>query len=426
MNEKTPLNNNEKKKQSDLKLITMAADCIPSYAETISASGVINYGDNNRFPQFLQDLFYKSGKHAALIETKARMIGGNGINTDGLSDDAILFISNRHGSDNLNEIVSMWSMDLEMYGGFAAQAIWSRDRTIVAQVEYLDIASVRIKKPDPKKPNKTNYLVSDNWSSYSTNETILYPEFSEVDRQKSNQIIYVQEHRVGDNWYPIPGYMAGLNWIDIDNEISNFHRNNIKNSFSPSFIINMPQGIPTEEEMEIVLKQLRKQYEGAKNAGKIFISFSEDKDSAPQITPIEMNTTDDRFAQLVKDAENGIYISHRITNPALFGVKTAGELGNTNDLVKDLAIFQSVYVNPKQQIIERELNRLARAAGVTDKLTLNKYSLDLEIAVSTTDLLSVLSSAISNEQKVEVFIILGYSKEQANTLVYAGKNIPLS
>ena len=144
----------------------------------------------------------------------------------------------------------------------------------------------------------------------------------------------------------------------------------------PGFILNFATGIPTMEEMEAAYKEFEKKYTGSDNAGKFIITFSEGADQKPELIPINLNDSDERFIMLHKEMMDEIFIGHSVTDPQLFGVRVPGELGGKDQLLENLAIFQSTYINNRQKVIEKQLNKVAAFAGVTEPIKFRKYNID--------------------------------------------------
>ncbi|RYY51495.1 MAG: phage portal protein [Chitinophagaceae bacterium] len=409
--------------KDNVRVFNFSSDkCIPDYCESVNRQGWINYGKDNLYPNYLLSLLDKSAKHSAIVKDKAQMIGGNGIIKNNLSTAAINFIKNPYNEFDLEEILSMISYDIEVYGGFVLNIVWSKDRSQIAEINYVDPSKVRIAKPDKETPLVERYWICDDWLNTQKNPPKLYDGFSKTNRKSASQILYVREYKPGTQWYCKPEYTSALNWIELEFAISEFHLKTVNNGFHPSMIISFNHNTPTDEEMDMVTSRLQQQYEGSKNAGKVIFTFSEGREKAPIITPIQLNDSDKKFIELNKAVEQGIFIGHRVTNPALFGVKTAGELGNTNELIESQNVFHSKYVRPKQEMIEKVFNRLAKINGVTDKIVLDKYKLDMDVKVNTDDILKVLTSPINDESKKQVFIALGYNEEMAKKLVDSNIN----
>ena len=134
--------------------------------------------------------------------------------------------------------------------------------------------------------------------------------------------------------------------------------------------------MPSKDEIERCYREIKEKYTGTFNAGKYILKFSNGKDQEPTLTPIPLADTDARYAQLNDLIKQNIFTANEVTTPELFGVSVPGKLGSKNEMLESLEIFQSTYINYKQQFIENWFNKLARINGIED-LKIKKYSLDL-------------------------------------------------
>lgn len=363
----------DKKKPLEFYIHNFSQDSstIPQYIEKITKGGYMSYGDDNLYPDYLISLMNRSAKHNAILKRKAMMIGGNGWSTTGLSTDALRFLDNPYNDMNLSDIAFRCSYDLEIFGSFAVEVIYSKDMTKIAEINYIPSNKIRVSE------NREYVYYADDWSNLKKFGPIKKP-ILDLNNPTSSQILYVKEYRPGSEYYGQPEYLSCVNWIELEWEISLFHLNQVKRGFAPSMVITFKNGIPSDEEMRDIIRQLQNDYEGAINAGKTMFLFSDGEDRAPSITPIDLNDSDERFIELNKEITQGILTGHSVTNPGLFGISTPGELGQKSVILESLEIFQSMYVNPKQDIIERTFSKLARFNNIEAPLVLNKYNLDLQ------------------------------------------------
>jgi hypothetical protein len=81
------------------------------------------------------------------------------------------------------------------------------------------------------------------------------------------------------------------------------------------------------------------------------LNFVDGKEQAPEIKAIEQPDLDKRFSELKKSVIEDIFIGHRITNPAMFGLQIPGKLGGASEYTQSYSIFQNVYVKPKRKVI---------------------------------------------------------------------------
>jgi len=335
----------------------------------------IDYGSKNNYPDYLLDIFHnRSNKHKAIINRKSKMVAGNGfLDLPNASKEYTDFISNIYSKKTMEDIASKIAFDLEIYGGFALKIKWSRDRSKIASIDYFDYRKVRLSAEGDDK-----LFISKDWSNVRKNDNtpVEVSRFSQLTKEEEPIQIYLYiEDQPGMEYYPIPAYSSTLTWIDADWEISNFHLSSIKNGFSAGFVLNFSTGIPSEEEMDIAYREFEKKYSGSTNAGKFILTFSDGKDGAPELLPIELNGTDDRYLLLANQIKEEIFIGHEVVSPMLFGVRTEGQLGGRAELIDAMELFQTTYIDYQQRKIEKVLNSFSKINGVKEEIKLNNYTL---------------------------------------------------
>lgn len=397
-------------------------DAIPQYIEKGSKRGWINWGKNNLYPTYLISLCNRSPLHSAIVDLKASMIGKNGWNNLNYNSDTIIFLRNAANEDDLNQILGRISTDLVIFGGFCLNIRWNKERTKIAEINYISPDSVRIAEPT-ETDEPESYLISEDWKNPNKYTPVRYPGFSTVNREEASQILYYKEHRSSNNWYPVPEYLAGVNLIETNYKINEFHLHNINNEFSPSMHINFNYMPQSDEEREQLVKRLKAEYEGVKKSGNVIISFTETPDKKPTIEPITLNDSDNRFIELKKDVMDGIISAHRLNDKKLLGLEISGELGgHTNELLESLSVFQAQYVCVKQKQIEGVFNMLARINGISNLLTIERYAVNLQPNLPIGDLLQLLTAQITDLQKISILESKGYSRTEASNLVQNKNN----
>lgn len=409
--------------KENLRVINFNCDLRDQYIERRLTGSWTTWGFNNMRGDYLLNLLNKSSKHNAIIKSKSSMIGGSGWNKDNLSLKALLFLDNTYSKYGMDEILARLSYDLEVFGAFALKISWSNDRKSIAKIEHISPSCIRIQEAE-KEDEVDKYWYSEDpeyfdnlYSRRRKNKVVLYPGFDASNRQDGHQILYVKDFRPVHSIYGIPEYISAEEWINLEWEISQFHLSSVQNGFHPSMVINFGSGIPGTEEMDNIIRRLKSEYEGASKGGKVIFTFSDGSQNAPTITPINLNDSDKRFIELNKEVTEGILCGHRVINPTLFGIKTEGELGGTNDILESMAVFNAQYVVPKQKLIEREFNKFARINGIQDKFLINEFKVKLDIQPVVSDLLSILAAPISDDQKINILLSIGYNEETAKSIV---------
>jgi hypothetical protein len=317
----------------------------------------VNYGEDNLFPQYLVDLFHQSPTHNALCTTIAMMIYGEGFDPADLN--AKLLFAQWGLEDELRKV----ALDLKIHNGFALEIVWSLDRTTIATVKHLAFECVRSGTMDENEVVH-EYYYSRNWSD-RRHEPVCLPKFSpETKNEEPTQILYVKPFTVGSFYYPKPDYLGALNYIELEKEIGVFHINNIKNGLSPSFAIHFKNGIPSDEERQKIRMDIERQGAGAQNAGKFWMTFSDEPDRVPEIEAFALSDADKQYQFLSEETTAKIMVGHRVTNPMMFGVTTPGKLGGGTELAASEELFERQVVEPYRMVIEGALKKILDACNV--------------------------------------------------------------
>ena len=327
-----------------------------NYEEKLSRDGWVEYGDDNLFPQYLIDLYNSSSVHHALVDSIAFMIFGEGVKVVGEGQLQV-------EEWGLNDELRKACLDLKLQGGYYLQVKWSLDRTYIKDVEHIPFEQIRAgaMQVDGSVPTYYHCLDWENWRKVGVTPICA---FSPNDKNEHPvQLMAVKPFAVGSHYYSKPDYMGSINWIEVDKQIAIHHNNNLQNGMSPSFAIHWKNGIPPKEERRAIRLDMEAQMTGSHNAGKFFMTFSDGGDTAPTIEPFELSQASEQFQFLSEESTNKIMIGHRVTSPALFGVKTAGQLGGTDELKTASQLFQRNVIAPYQMLINKSVNTLLRESG---------------------------------------------------------------
>ena len=331
------------------------------------AGKYITYGAFNEYPYYLLDNYRRSSKHNAIVNGKVNYIVGGGWQAgekmtverqaryakffDGLSEH-----------DDLNDITEKLVLDLEIFNGFAVCVHWNKMGTI-AKMEHIPFEKIRVDKEERM------FQVAE-W--YNDDMVQLFPKIGDVekipafdpDNRIGKQLFYYRVYAAGVKSYPLPEYMGGLAWIEADVQVANFHNNNLRNNFWGGYLINFNNGIPTPEEQGDIERQIKRKFSGTDNAGRFVVTFNDDVSKAPTLEPLTPSDMDKQFEILNKAIQQEIFISHRVVNPMLFGVKTEGQLGGRQELVEAYELFKATYINDRVRKVERMINYLGSFNGV--------------------------------------------------------------
>jgi capsid portal protein len=367
------------------KMVQLSRPELPVITESRNLD-YIQFGIGNNYPQLLIRALETSAIHNAIVLTKSKMMAGQDILANGQKfDDYLKTITdiNKYaylktfyedptgtGEMTLNGLNYNLSYDYQIFGAFALEIIWSLDFTRIVQMKHIDVSNIRSGKLDESQEVCT-YFYSRNWQDLKNNPKIEIAKFDVNDKEHYNQLIYVKQYKPGLQYYGIPEYSSALSWIEIDGKMSEFHLANITNGMSPSMVLKFYKKPGSPEERDEVTRNVLKQFTGSKNAGKIMVMFSDGKELAPDVQPIENATIDQMFINLGDSVVQNILSAHRVTSSQLFGISTPGKLGTSgNELVTAYNIFEKEVIVPSQNVLLRVLNRISK---------LNGYDIDLSI-----------------------------------------------
>jgi hypothetical protein len=314
-----------------------------SYAERPSNQGWVSYGDDNLFPQYL-------------CTSIAYMIFGDGVQADTL--EARLKMEEW----GLQDEVRKACLDLKIQGGFALEVVYSIDRTTISKVRHCPFENVRSAEVNDDEQVEFYYYSKD-WSDKREEPQTVAAFNPEKSVEFPVQILYVKPFSPGSYYYPKPDYIGSIDYIELDKEIGKYHINNIKNGLAPSFTIHFKNGVPAQEERRRIRNDIERQLAGATNAGKFIVTYSDSPDRKPDFEPFPLSDADKQYQFLSTEVSDKIMVGHRVVSSAMFGVKTAGQLGNTQELEIASELFDKQVVKPYQRIVKDALESVFIAAG---------------------------------------------------------------
>ena len=339
--------------------LNFADNRVPEFKEVPNKDWVL-YGEDNKYGDRLLYLYNKSSKHNAIINGKVNYIFGKGFDAGQDARSIALLNSCNRFAEGLNEVAERCAIDIEVFGGFFIEVIWARGGGI-SDLIHKPFQQMRVGK------DAGTFFYKQNWDIYNRDKPVPYDAFNPNIRTGS-QIFYYKEYRPGVMYYPLPGYLGSLNYIECDVEISKYHLSAITNGMFPSKMIVFNNGEPTEEGKAKIEKGFKNKFAGAENAGRFMLMFGSDPAKAPIIQDLSATDLDKQFVILNETVQQEIFSGHGITSPSLFGIMTAGKLGEATQLKDSYDIFKKTYAEVKQRRLEECFNYLVSFAGVVEPL----------------------------------------------------------
>ena len=336
----------EQIKRSEFQKISFNTATLPVFSEVLQRSPWVYYGENNLLPQYFIELFDNCAIHKSVIISKVNQIMGDGVVS---LNNPMATVNLINPTENVSEVMRKCALDFMLFGGFALNVIWAKDKKTIAEIYHLDFSRVRSGKLNEEDVIDC-YYYSANWKDPKKFPPVEIKAFSQKESDP-NQIFYYKSYMPSMSYYPVPDWSAGQRAIEIDVESKNFHMNNLRSGMVPSLWINYNNGIPGEEEQRTLVRALESQYSGTDNAGQAIISFNESKEQSPEITQIPRNDNDSYYQTLNDDITRNILSAHRVSSAELFGIATTGKLGGGNEIVEHSEYFRKMVIMPYQNCL---------------------------------------------------------------------------
>ena len=309
----------------------------------------VEFGAKNNYPNYLIELYGESPKHGAIVKGKVNYIFGKGF--EGVEQKA-----NSQG-ETWNQIMKRSILDDELQGGYYLQIIYN------ALGKIKDVFHIEFQKVRASKDLQTFYVKNDWTASDFKEKAREYPAFNPND-PSGPQIFFVKQYNPKSDVYPLPSYFQGLNYIESDIQVSRHILGNAKHNFVATKLINFNNGLPQEEEQEMVETDLKRKFANH-DGDRVVIAFNPSRENAVDIVNLgETSLTKEDFTNVNNLIMQEIFSCHQVTSPMLFGIKTEGQLGGRSEIRDAYQIFQNTYVNERQQEHEQTFTTLMNLAGI--------------------------------------------------------------
>jgi hypothetical protein len=239
------------------------------------------------------------------------------------------------------------------------------------------------------------------------------------------EIYCVKPYRAGYYYYSPVDYQGGIQYAELEEEIANYHLNNIMNGLSPSMMISFNNGTPDEETQEMIENKIRDKFSGSSNSGKFILAFNDSKENEASIEPVQLSDAHQQYQFLSEESMQKVMVSHRIISPMLLGIKDKTGLGNNADELATASILMdNTVIKPFQDLLIGAFDDIL----AFNDIVLNLYFKTLQ-PLEFTDLDNAMTKEQVEEetgQKLNTHLKApcwdGY--EQIGTKIKDGKEVP--
>lgn len=358
------------KHNSEFSFVNLATYTSPEIIEVKNRDWV-QYGADNNYFQFLIDRYNGSPTNNAAINGISQQIYGKGLNATDSSrkpDQYAQMITLLKP-----EMVQKICYDFYLMGQAAIQVIYNKARTQIAMCEHFPIETLRAEKADEDGDIKAYYYWNDWTTIKPSDKPLRIPAFG---TSKENiEIYYIKPYKAGFYYYSPVSYQGGLQYAELEEEISNYHLNNIMNGLAPSMLINFNNGSPNQEQRELIEQRIAQKFSGSSNAGKFILAFNDNKESQAEITPVQLSDAHQQYQFLSDESTRKILVAHRIVSPMLLGIKDNTGLGNNADEIKTASLLMdNTVIRPFQELLIDCFDKIL----AYNNISLNLYFITLQ------------------------------------------------
>lgn len=375
--------------KNDLRIVNLSSYTSPTVKE-VRNQDFVSYGDDNNYFQYLIDRYNGSPTNNACITAISEMIYGKGLDaTDSnKKPDQYAQMVGLFNDDCVRKV----AYDLKLMGQCALQVIYSKDRSKIVKLEHMPVETLRAEKCNDKGEIEA-YFYHYDWAKYKRSDELKrIPAFGTS--KEGLEIMYIKPYKAGFKYYSPPSNQGGLQYSELEEEISNYHINNIMNGLAPSMLINFNNGTPDPEQRELIERRIYEKFSGSSNAGKFILAFNDNAETAADIQPIQLSDAHNQYQFLSDESARKILVSHRVVSPMLLGIKDNTGLGNNADELKTATLLMdNTVIRPFQRLLIESFDQIL----AYNNISLNLYFKTLQ-PLEFTDLNNVADMETREEE----------------------------
>jgi len=318
----------------------------------------IHYQDD--FFDLIIEAYNTSTTNAACIEGVADMIFGKGLYSKNQAFQPVL--EKLLPQEDLKRV----AFDLKLFGNGVVQVYWNDEHTKIIKMYHTPAQNWRAEKIFDTTRIQNYYYCTD-WNDQKAQKFKKKVAAFGTSNDKM-EVLWIKNYSPGKYYYSLPDWIPALQFSYVEAELSNLHINNIENGFLPMVMISLNNGVPAPEERDTIENLLEAKFTGTRNAGRFILTFNDDKDNAPTITPIQIDNLHDKYQYVADYAQDRILVGHRITSPLLLGIRTAsnGFSSQSEEMQTAYSILQTMTIIPFQSLLINSLTDALRTGGYGD------------------------------------------------------------
>ena len=323
----------------------------------------VDFGEDNDYYTFLIDRYTNSTTNNAIINSISRLVYGRGLS----AVDA---------SRKPNEYAQMMALfspdcmrriafDRKMLGQFALQVHYNDKHDKILKAYHIPINLIRAEKCN-EDGEILGYYYSDNWEEVKKFPPKRYASFG-TSKDKV-EILFSKPYAVGMKYYAYPDYQGAVPYTMLEEEVADYLINEVQNGFSGTKVVNFNNGVPTEEQQNIISNKVMSKLTGSKGQ-KVIVAFNDNKESSTTVEDIPLNDAPDHYTYLSEECVRKIMLGHSVTSPLIFGIANAsGFSSNADELENSFILFNNMVIKPLQDELIDALDKILAFNDVSLKL----------------------------------------------------------
>jgi len=347
---------------NNLHVLNLSAYTTPTIQEA-KRDNWVEFGEDNNYYAFLIDRYTNSTTNNAIINNINRLVYGRGLSAIDASrkPNEYAQMMSLFNKDCVRKMV----LDRKMLGQFAIQVHYSKDHKKIIKAYHMPVNLLRSEKCN-KDGEIEGYYYSDNWLDVRKYEPKRIPAFGFSNEQI--EILFVKPYSVGMKYYAYPDYQGALPYAVLEEEVADYLINEVKNGFSGTKVVNFNNGLPSEEQQQIITSKVLSKLTGSRGQ-KVIVAFNQNAESKTTVDDIPLNDAPDHYTYLSEECLRKIMLGHNVTSPLLFGIANAsGFSSNADELKNSSILFDNMVIRPLQEELLDAFNTILGYNGISLKL----------------------------------------------------------
>lgn len=346
--------------------INLSSYDIPKAVE-LRNKNYVSYGEDNDYYSFLIESYLQSATNNAAIRSISSLVYGRGLSIVDMDEtsDPVKDIKKLINHKELKKII----LERKLLGQAAIQVIYNKEgnsRTVV-RIKHFPMHTLRPEKMDEDGVINA-YYYHPKWKEKKSSDVLKrIPTFG---TSKEKIELYILKPYVsGYSYFSPVDYSGSLPYAEMENEISDYLLNEVKNSFSGTKIVNMNNGVPDQEQMDSITRSIKDKLTGARGQ-KLIVSFNDNPESKTTVEDISLNDAPAHYEYLATEAKMKILVGHRVTSPMLLGIKETGNglASNSDEIMTASQLFNSTVIQPYQDEVVEALEEILEINGEVPEL----------------------------------------------------------